>query len=111
MCFRTFSAGEGGLCRRSDNKYYEKVSSYPEQSAARLMQQELVAVPSFWKVGDIIKHIQNSKLIPDEFYEIYVVNPKHKILGSVHLSKIIRSQQSTPLKSVMWYWPLATRFN
>ena len=80
---------------------YEKVSSYPEQSAARLMQQELVAVPSFWKVGDIMRHIQNAESVPCEFYEIYIVNPKHKILGSVHLSRILRSPQSTPLKNIM----------
>ncbi len=80
---------------------YEKVSSYPEHSAARLMQQELVAVPSFWKVGDALKHIQVSNSIPDEFYEIYVVNPKHKVLGSVQLSKIIRYPASTSLKDVM----------
>jgi len=80
---------------------YEKISAYPEHSAARLMQQELVAVPSFWKVGDAMKHIQTSDSIPDEFYEIYVVNPKHKILGSVHLSKIIRYKDLTPLKDVM----------
>ncbi|UNM06002.1 MAG: magnesium transporter [Holosporaceae bacterium] len=66
-----------------------------------MMQQELVAVPSFWKVGDILKHIQNSELIPDEFYEVYIVNPKHKILGSVHLSQVVRSQHSTPLKAIM----------
>jgi magnesium transporter len=80
---------------------YEKVSSYPEHSAARLMQQELVAVPSFWKVGDALKHIQNSSTIPDQFYEVYVVNPKHKVLGSVPLSKIIRYPSSTPLKNVI----------
>jgi len=80
---------------------YEKVSSYPEHSAARLMQQELVAVPSFWKVGDAMKHIQTSSSIPDDFYEIYVVNPKHKVLGSVQLSKILRYPTSTSLKGIM----------
>lgn len=80
---------------------YEKVSLYPEHSAARLMQQELVAVPSFWKVGDILRHIQESSSIPYEFYEVYIVNPKHKILGSVHLSQIVRNKPSTPLKSIM----------
>lgn len=80
---------------------YEKVSSYPEHSAARLMQQELVAVPSFWKVGDAMKHVQTSSSIPYEFYEIYVVNPKHKVLGRVQLSKIIRYPSSTPIKDIM----------
>ena len=80
---------------------YEKVSLYPEDSAARLMQQELVAIPSFWKVGDALKHIQTSTSIPDEFYEIYIVNPKHKVLGRVQISKIIRHPSSTPLKDIM----------
>ncbi len=80
---------------------FEKVLSYPEHSAARLMQQELVAVPSFWKVGDVVKYIQESNLIPETFYEVYVVNPKHRALGSVAVSKLLRFSWGVAIKDIM----------
>ncbi|MEI8320917.1 MAG: magnesium transporter [Alphaproteobacteria bacterium] len=80
---------------------FEIVSAYPEDSAARLMQQELVAVPSFWKVGDLLKHFQKEKLLPDHFYEVYIINPKYKILGSVTLDKLLQHSSSMPLKDIM----------
>lgn len=80
---------------------FEKILSYPEHSAARLMQQELVAVPSFWKIGDVVKYIQQSELIPETFYEVYVVNPKHKVLGSVAISKLLRYQWNIAIKDIM----------
>lgn len=80
---------------------FEKIQSYPEDSAARLMQQELVAVPSFWKVGDVLNYIQKSATIPDIFYEVYVVNPKHKVLGAVTISKLLKYGHNVALKTIM----------
>jgi magnesium transporter len=80
---------------------YEKILSYPEDSAARLMQQEFVAVPSFWKVGDVLKFIQKSKGMPDEFYEIYVVDPKHHVVGVIPNSLLIRTHADNPIRTVM----------
>jgi len=85
----------------SQRASYEKILSYPEESAARLMQQEFVAVPSFWKVGDVLKFIQKSKAMPDEFYEIYVVDPKHHVVGVIPNSFLLRNQGDAPIRDIM----------
>lgn len=89
------------LIPAADRASFEIISSYPEDSAARLMQQELVAVPSFWKVGDLLNHFQKSELLPDNFYEVYIINPKYKILGSVTLDKLLQHGRQVPLKNIM----------
>lgn len=85
----------------SQRASYEKILSYPEGSAARLMQQEFVAVPSFWKVGDVLKFIQKSQGMPDEFYEIYVVDPKHHVVGVIPNSFLIRTRAEIPIRDIM----------
>jgi magnesium transporter len=85
----------------SQRASYETILSYPEESAARMMQQEFVAVPSFWKVGDVLKFIQKSKVMPDAFYEIYVVDPKHHVVGVIPNSLLLRSQGDSPIRDIM----------
>ena len=85
----------------SQRASYEKILSYPEESAARLMQQEFVAVPSFWKVGDVLKFIQKSQAMPDEFYEVYVVDPKHHVVGTIANSFLLRTKADVHIRDVM----------
>jgi magnesium transporter len=85
----------------SQRASYEKILSYPEDSAARLMQQEFVAVPSFWKVGDVLKFIQKSKGMPDEFYEVYVVDPKHHVVGVIPNSLLLKTKTEGAIREIM----------
>ena len=48
--------------------------SYPEDTAARLMQRELTAIPSNWSVGQTIDYLRENKDLPEEFLEIFIVN-------------------------------------
>lgn len=89
------------LIPAADRASFEIISAYPEDSAARLMQQEVVAVPSFWKAGDLLKHLKNCKDLPRNFYEVYLINPKQKILGSVPLGIVVQQKKETPLKDIM----------
>ena len=52
--------------------------SYPEDSAARIMQREFTAVPSEWTVGQTIDYLRESKELPEEFLEIFVVDKDFK---------------------------------
>jgi magnesium transporter len=85
----------------SQRASYETILSYPEGSAARLMQQEFVAVPSFWKVADVLKFIQKSKVMPDAFYEVYVVDPKHHVVGVIPNSFLLRNQGTSSIRNIM----------
>jgi len=75
--------------------------TFPEDSAGRLMQRELVAVPSHWTVGETIDFLRNAKDLPDDFYDLFVVDPAHKPVGSVPLSRAMRSPRTTRLTDIM----------
>ncbi len=75
--------------------------TFPEDSAGRLMQRELVAVPSHWTVGETIDFLRAAKELPDDFYDLFVVDPAHKPLGSIPLSRAMRSPRTTKLTDIM----------
>ncbi len=73
-----------------------------EDTAGRLMQRELVAAPEHWTVGDAIDHMRSEDAeLPDVFFEIYVVDPGHRPIGSVPVSTLIRARRETPLAQIM----------
>ncbi|MFN7901934.1 MAG: magnesium transporter [Holosporales bacterium] len=74
---------------------------YPEDSAGRLMQRDLVAVPAHWTVGHTVDFMRASQALPDDFHEIYVVDPRFVPIGHVALSRLLRSQRNTPLSDIM----------
>ncbi|MEI2734606.1 MAG: magnesium transporter [Rhodoblastus sp.] len=76
---------------------------YPENSAGRLMQTTLVAVPPFWTAGQALDHLRegDQEELPDSFFEIFVVDPGHRLLGNVFLDKLARTPRSTPLDAIM----------
>jgi magnesium transporter len=73
---------------------------YPEDSAGRLMQTEFVAVPEFWRVGQVIDHIRSTRELPDDFVEIYVVDPAFHLKGAVPLSRILRSARNIKISEI-----------
>lgn len=79
----------------------EEVLTYPEDSAGRLMQREIAVVPSFWTVGETLNYLGKSSDLPDSFYEVYVVNPKHQPVGSVPLNRLLRHKKNASIESVM----------
>ena len=75
----------------------EQGLAYPEDSAGRLMQRELVAAPEFWTVGQTIDYLRAKPDLPDEFYDIYIVNPRFEPVGSIPLSRVVRSKRGVLL--------------
>ncbi len=84
-----------------DRVLLQQSLTFPEDSAGRLMQRELVAVPSHWTVGETIDFLRNAKDLPDDFYDLFVVDPAHKPVGSVPLSRAMRSPRTTRLTDIM----------
>ncbi|MBV9065304.1 MAG: magnesium transporter [Methylobacteriaceae bacterium] len=76
---------------------------YPENSAGRLMQTTLIAVPAFWNVGQTIDYMReaDAESLPDSFFEVFVVDPGHRFLGTVFLDKLTRSKRPVRLDSIM----------
>lgn len=79
----------------------EEVLAYPEQSAARLMQREIVCVPSFWTLDETKRYIAEEKNLPETFYDIFVVDPKHYPVGGVPLNSLLKYPSSTKIKDIM----------
>ncbi|HEY4136393.1 MAG TPA: magnesium transporter [Alphaproteobacteria bacterium] len=83
----------------------EQGLTYPEESAGRLMQRELVSVPADWTVGQTIDHLRNvaerdDEELPDEFYDIYVVDARTRLVGRVSLSRLLRSKRPVTLQAL-----------
>lgn len=74
---------------------------YPENTAGRLMQTEFVAVPEFWTAGRTVDHLRTARGIPDQFIEIYVVDPTHHLKGVVPLSRLLRSARDKKIDAIM----------
>ncbi|WP_255448448.1 magnesium transporter [Telmatospirillum sp. J64-1] len=75
--------------------------AYPEYSAGRLMARELVAVPAYWTVGETIDYLRASQQVPDEFYDIFVVDPRHRPVGKIGLAKLVRARRPVRLREIM----------
>ncbi len=75
--------------------------SYPEDSAARIMQREFTAIPSNWSVGQTIDYLRESKDLPEEFLEIFIVDTNFKPIGTVTSSKVLRTPRESKMNSIM----------
>ena len=84
-----------------DRAAIEEALSYPEESAGRLMQRELVAVPEHWTVGDALDYLRADDVLTTDFWEIFVVDPAHKPVGTCQLSWILRTPRSVAIGDVM----------
>ncbi|MDX6748816.1 magnesium transporter [Geminicoccaceae bacterium 1502E] len=78
----------------------EQGLAFPEYSAGRLMQREVVAVPEYWTVGQAIDYLRANPDLPDEFYDIYLVDPRFRPVAVVPLSRVLRARRSTLLRDL-----------
>jgi magnesium transporter len=73
----------------------EEGLSFPEESAGRLMQREFVAVPQFWTVGKTIDYLRAaSEGLPDDFYDLIVIDPAYHVVGEIPLSRLVKARRS-----------------
>jgi magnesium transporter len=79
----------------------EEGLSYEEDTAGRLMQRDLIAVPEYWDLGQTIDYLRDTQDLPSEFYEIFVVDPRHHPIGTLSLNKVMRSQRSVSVTEIM----------
>jgi len=75
--------------------------AYPEETAGRLMSREFVAVPEHLTVGDLIDYLRDGRDLPDEFFEVFVVDEKHHPVGTCQLSWVLRAPRAVALADVM----------
>jgi magnesium transporter len=74
---------------------------YPEESAGRRMQTDFIAIPPFWTVGQTIDYLRREKDLPEEFFQIYVVDVSYHLLGTIPLDKFLRRPRETKIDDIM----------
>ena len=84
-----------------DRVLVEQSLSYPEDSAGRLMQREMVVVPPFWTVGQTIDYLRSTELDNDDFYLIMVTDTAGHPVGEVRLNKLLCAQRPRRISEIM----------
>ena len=87
----------------NDRVAVEQALSWPEYSAGRLMQREVVAAPEHWNVGQAIDYLRATPEddLPAQFYHLVMVDPRFHPVGNITLGKLMRSKRATPLKDLL----------
>ena len=84
-----------------DRAAIEEALSYPEESAGRLMRRDAVAVPEHWTIGQVIDFLRAGEEITTDFWEVFVVDPAHRPVGTCLLSWILRTPRRIAIADVM----------
>ncbi|RBI68438.1 magnesium transporter [Roseovarius sp. TE539] len=90
-----------GALEDSDRAAVQQSLNYPDYSAGRLMQREVVMAPEHWNVGEAIDFLRNQENLPEQFYHIVLVDPRLKPVGNVTLGKLMASRREVLLKSLV----------
>ena len=89
-----------GALDESDRAAVEQSLTYPEYSAGRLMQREVVTAPEHWTVGETIDFLRREEELPDQFYHVILVDPGHHPIGYVTLGKLLASRRDMALGAI-----------
>jgi magnesium transporter len=84
-----------------DRAAIEEALTYGEETAGRLMQRDLIAVPEHWTVGQVIDYLRSEPDLSNDFWEVFVVSPDHHPVGTCKLSSILRSPRPTLVSDIM----------
>lgn len=84
-----------------DRAAIEEALAYGEETAGRLMQRDLIAVPEHWTVGQVIDYLRSAKELTNNFWEVFVVSPSHHPVGTCKLSAVLRSPRKTLVSDIM----------
>jgi magnesium transporter len=84
----------------AERAFLEQGLAFPEYSAGRLMAREFVALPDYWTVGQAIDFLRGHADLPDDFYELFIVDVRFRPVGAVPLSRVVRSPRGTPLRAL-----------
>lgn len=84
----------------ADRVAVEQALAYPEESAGRLMQREIVAAPIHWNVGEAIDYLRDIDGLPEHFYHLVLVDPRMKPLGHIGLGRLLGARREVMLENL-----------
>jgi magnesium transporter len=83
-----------------DRVAVEAAMAYPEDSAGRLMQREVVVALEEWTVGDAIDFLRGADQLPDQFYHVILTDADRMPNGYVTLGRILSSRREIRLRDI-----------
>lgn len=84
-----------------DRVAIETALSYPEEFAGRMMQRELIAVPEHFTIGDVIDWMRRHDSRITDFWEVFVVSPDHRPVGTIRLSWVLTTPRWVTVSDAM----------
>ena len=85
----------------ADRVAVQAAMAYPEGSAGRLMQREVVIAPEHWTVGEAIDFLRTADWLPDQFYHVILIDPRMKPQGYVTLGRVLSSKRDVRLRDIV----------
>ena len=90
-----------GALELADRVAVEQALAYPEQSAGRLMQREVVVAPGHWTVGETIDFLRTAEHLPDQFYHVILADTEMFPKGYVTLGRLLSSRRDIRLMDIL----------
>lgn len=90
-----------GALEDVDRVAVQQALTYPEETAGRLMQRELVMAPTHWNVGQAIDYLRSQTDLPEQFYHVMIVDPLTRPVGQVPLGTLLASRRDVTLAEIM----------
>jgi len=85
---------------RQESSEIRHILSYPEDSAGRIMDTDLISINAEMTVEEAVTMIKRST-IEETLYSVYATNPAGKLLGIVPLRDLLTSPRKIPLAEIM----------
>ncbi|MET4103108.1 magnesium transporter [Roseovarius sp. MBR-78] len=89
------------ILEAADRLAVQQSLTYPDYSAGRLMQREVVMAPEHWSVGDVIDFMRRAQELPEQFYHVTLVDPRLHPVGNVTLGRIMAARRATLLRDLV----------
>src|SRR5919107_1066060 len=86
---------------RENRERLEQVLSYPEDSAGRLMNPDVVTVRTDTTVDVVLRYLRLRGELPDHTDHLYVVSRRHQYLGRIALQSLLTREPSTPINQLI----------
>ena len=86
---------------RDNRERLEQVLSYPEDTAGRLMNPEVVTVRADTTVDVVLRFLRLRGELPEHTDHLYVVNRRHQLIGWVALQDLVTRDPGTPINQLI----------
>ncbi|MHC9084987.1 magnesium transporter [Luteimonas sp. RIT-PG2_3] len=86
---------------RENRERLEQVLSYPEDTAGRLMNPDVVTVRADTTVDVVLRYLRLRGELPEHTDHLYVVNRRHQLIGWVALQDLVTHDAHTPVNALI----------